>query len=78
MSVRILLIPVVKTDSRVDKYDDDDRPRRENYVRHALELLIMHLLLDGVDIFGRRWIADLRVLNLHFRLCWPILFCFFE
>ena len=50
----LFLILVVQTDSRVDKYDDDDRPRRENCVRHALELLIMHFLLDGVDIFGRR------------------------
>ena len=62
----ILLISAVKTESRVDKYVDEDRPRRENCVRHALELLIMHLLLDGVDSFGRWWSMGLRVLWAHF------------
>ena len=72
----IFLIPLLKTSSRVDKYEMEDCLSRENCVRHALELRMMHFLLDGVDNLGCGRGVDLRVVCLHFRLWQPFLFIF--
>ena len=63
-------------DLRMEKYEVKDHLSRENYVHHALELLLMQLLLDGVDSLGSRWGADLRVVHSHFPLWRPIPFVF--